>query len=328
VHELPPDLTGAELTVALARHWRLTTDEPQYLPAGFGGWHWSVTDAGGGQWFVTASRVDDEAAFTDLAATMAAACALAAARLDFVVAPWPSASGQAACRIKPGWALTVFPFEAGMPGHFGDQTTAASRAEVTGMLAALHSQDFASGSVPVRPLQPASRDVLEQALQDCDRPWQGGPYSEAARTLVSEHAADLGRAIAAFDVLCSLVVTDARPLVLTHGEPHPGNLLRRDGRYLLIDWDTAGLAPPERDLWWIASDAGTEAARYAELTGREVSRAALELYRLRWDLDDAGLVIADLRAPHADDGDTRTAWGGLRGAVTRLSAAAWHMAGF
>ncbi|MFG2077560.1 phosphotransferase family protein [Nonomuraea maritima] len=55
--------------------------------------------------------------------------------------------------------------------------------------------------------------------------------------------------------------------VLTHGEPHPGNVLRAGSRTLLVDWDTVGTAPPERDLWHVVRDAG-DLARYAAATGR------------------------------------------------------------
>ena len=44
--------------------------------------------------------------------------------------------------------------------------------------------------------------------------------------------------------------TDAE-VVLTHGEPHPGNTMRTEDGWRLIDWDTARIAPPERDLWSI-----------------------------------------------------------------------------
>jgi aminoglycoside phosphotransferase (APT) family kinase protein len=37
--------------------------------------------------------------------------------------------------------------------------------------------------------------------------------------------------------------------VLTHGEPHPGNLIQVGSRWMLVDWDTTLVAPPERDLW-------------------------------------------------------------------------------
>jgi spectinomycin phosphotransferase len=137
---------------------------------------------------------------------------------------------------------------------------------------------------------------------------------------VSRHAPGLVAALAEFDDLAAQVAAVDAELVLTHGEPHPGNLIRRGADYLLIDWDTAGLAPPERDLWWILSDSGTEAARYAELTGREVSEPAVALYRMRWDLDDVGLLLADFRAPHRQDEDTEQGWAALGAAVQRLAS--------
>jgi aminoglycoside phosphotransferase (APT) family kinase protein len=42
--------------------------------------------------------------------------------------------------------------------------------------------------------------------------------------------------------------------VITHGEPHPGNLMVTDRGPVLIGWDTVGLARPERDLWWVLGD--------------------------------------------------------------------------
>ena len=325
MHERPPDLTDAEVAAGLDRDFGLTATALTYLPVGYGGYHWSAS-AAGRDWFLTAARLAGEDAYQELTATMAGAIALAAAGLRFVVAPRPAADGAPAARLARGWALTVTAFERGEPGHFGAATTPGQRAEVVTMLADLHAQP--AGALPARPLRPASRSVLDQALRERGSDWHGGPYADAARTLVSEHAADLERALAEFDALCATAAADGRPPVVTHGEPHPGNLLRQDGRYLLIDWDTAGLAPPERDLWWIVSQSGAEAAQYERLTGREVSTAALELYRMRWDLDDAGLLVADFRAPHQDDEDARTGWDGLRGALGRLSARAWRTAAF
>jgi spectinomycin phosphotransferase len=325
VHERPDGLTDDELMTALAAQFGLADVRLAYLPVGFGGYHWSASTSAG-DWFVTATRLSGDAALAGLTATMTAATTLAAAGLDFVVAPRPAVGGTVAGQIGPDWALTVFPLQPGVPGHFGDTTTVAQRDEITGLLARLHDQPAAS--LPVRPLGPASRAAFDHALRERGRTWSGGPYAEAARTLVSEQAAGLERALADFDELCATVAADGRPLVVTHGEPHPGNLIRADDGYRLIDWDTAGLAPPERDLWWIASESGAEAARYTSLTGREVSEAALRLYRMRWDLDDTGLLLADFRGPHRADEDSRTGWAGLCGAVGRLSAQAWRTAAF
>jgi hypothetical protein len=63
-----------------------------------------------------------------------------------------------------------------------------------------------------------------------------------------------------------------------------------------------------REQWGLAPGA---ADHYAELTGRRVSAAAMDLYRLRWSLDDIALFVADFRGPHEQDEDTELAWAGL-----------------
>ena len=85
-----------------------------------------------------------------------------------------------------------------------------------------------------------------------------------------------------------------------------------DTGVVLVDWDTCLLAPPERDVWLVA---GEEPGILGGVRGthRLDARAGLlEAYRLRWDLADVASFAADLRAPHDDDEDTRTAWAGLR----------------
>jgi spectinomycin phosphotransferase len=319
VYERPADLADASLAAILRRHWQLNVSDMRYAPVGYGGYHWTVLDDARLRWFVTASRLTGAEDLADLRATMRAARELADAGLGFVVAPVQAGSGDLVIRAQPGYAITVFPFAYGVPGHWGDPVSAAERAAITDLLAALHTAGPAAGAVPVRDLTPRSRGYLELSLRERGRPWRGGPYAEAARALVAEHAAGLMAALADFDDLVAQVAASGAGLVLTHGEPHPGNLIRRGADYLLVDWDTAGLAPPERDLWWILSDSGAEADRYAEVTGRMVSQPALALYRLRWDLDDIGLLLAGFRAAHQQDEDSATGWAGLAAAVNRLA---------
>jgi spectinomycin phosphotransferase len=214
----------------------------------------------------------------------------------------------------------VFPFIDGVPSRWGDTMTAADRAMVTRMLAALHQAQPGPDPVPVRTTGLPGRDRLGLSPRERARPWSGGPYAAATWELLSEHTASLQAALACFDGLAAQVAAEARPAVLTHGEPHPGNLIRSAGGYLLIDWDSMGLAVPERDLWWVLSDTGAEAELYARLTGRAVSEAAVALYRLRWDLEDAGLFVADLRSAQRADQDTEKSWASLRGIVERIAA--------
>ena len=81
-----------------------------------------------------------------------------------------------------------------MAGEFGQPLPARARAELVGLLAALH-QVVPTSQVPVADSRLALRDALEGALGQLDRPWTGGPFSEAARLLLaSSGRADPGPA--------------------------------------------------------------------------------------------------------------------------------------
>ena len=116
-------------------------------------------------------------------------------------------------------------------------------------------------------------------------PWTGGPYAEPGRDLLARYEEPVRQALARFDGLVNRVQGAGGPCVITHGEPHPGNLLRTRTGLRLIDWDMTALARPERDLWWVISG-DQDAARYSRQTSWTVNQDALALYRLRWDLDD------------------------------------------
>ena len=124
------------------------------------------------------------------------------------------------------------------------------------------------------------RDDLEVALRELDRPWTGGPFAEPARELLAGAAGPARRGLDVLD-RWARAPAPAENLVITHGEPHPGNIIRvaadgavgagpAGGAIMLIDWDTVALAPPERDLWMVATETGDELRRYTELTGRPV----------------------------------------------------------
>jgi spectinomycin phosphotransferase len=80
------------------------------------------------------------------------------------------------------------------------------------------------------------------------------------------------------------------------------------GGLVLIDWDTVALAPPERDLWMVATPGGSELDQYAEATGHGVDENALEVYRRAWDLADVAAWIRLFRSDHRQDPDTDEAW--------------------
>jgi spectinomycin phosphotransferase len=325
VKEQPGHIDQRELARIVREQWGLAPGRLRHLPVGFGDHHWELTDAVGGRWFITVAELaggwrgtSPAAGYADLRASMETVIALRRAGLEFAVAPVPAAGGQALAPLGDGNAVTVFPYIDGASADFGDELPGRDRFALIGILARLHgATPLGRRTAPARSPSPASRPALEAALGELSQPWRGGPYSEPARRLLARHAARLGSALARFDELVR-AAAGRGPAVITHGEPHPGNIMRSGGRLLLIDWDTAGLALPERDLWLAAGDDARAAGRYAELTGHRVSGAAMDLYRLRWGLDDMGLSVRDFRAPHQQNEDTELMWDAITGRIGEI----------
>jgi spectinomycin phosphotransferase len=284
------------------------------MPVGFGDHHWELTDPAG-RWFVTVAGLSGPgrgtgpaAGYADLRAAMDTVTTLAGAGLEFAVAPVPTTDGQSLAPLGAEHAITVFAYLDGACGDFAPEMPPEDRLALIDLLARLHNATpLARRTAPVRRPDLAARPVLEAALGQLSQPWTGGPYGERARQLLTRQASRLGRALARFDEL----VRDAArsgPLVITHGEPGPGNILLSAGRLNLIDWATVGLALPERDLWDAADADSPEADRYAELTGRRVSTAVMRMYRMRWSLEEIMLSLSEFRGPHEHNEDTDLTW--------------------
>jgi spectinomycin phosphotransferase len=311
VHERPADIRDSDVAAVLARQWALTVQELSYLPVGFGGYHWLAVDQTGTRWFVT---VSDLAApwVPDLPAAMQTAAWLAReAGLGFVVAPVPTRAGEVVGSLDSRHALTLFPYFDAASSSFEDPIDDGDRAAIIDLLATLHTVAPTGVQVPSRPLELASRQAIDRALASLDAPWNGGPYAEPARNLLARYERPLRQAIAQFGRLLERVQEAGGPHVITHGEPHPGNLLRTRAGLRLVDWDTIALARPERDLGSVISH-DQDAARYSSRTGWAVNQDALALYRLRWSLDETAEFLSEIRAPHQETADTLVSWTALQ----------------
>ena len=305
---LPEDFEAGELTGLLADGWGFDVETAEYAAVGGGSYHWVVTDPDGMRRFATVDDLDrkpwlgDErdSVFDGLGRAFETAVALRGAGLEFVVAPIPASRGEALRRAGPRYTVALFPFVEGQAGRFGQYDTAERDAILT-MLADIHRATPAVDSIARRiDLELPGRRRLEKALQDLDEPWSGGPLSEPAREALAGRPSYVTELIALYDRLAA-EVERSTDWVVTHGEPHAGNVMRVGETYVLVDWDTVLLAPPERDLWMLA-DAPT---------GREIDQAAVDFFRLRWDLSDIAAFTDVLRAPHRHSADTQRAYDGL-----------------
>ncbi|MDR2984274.1 MAG: phosphotransferase [Nocardiopsaceae bacterium] len=319
----PADLDTEVVTDAAASGWGLRLAAPSYVALGGGSHHWTATTPDGVTHFLTVDDLldkpwlgaDAESVFRGLLGTYGAACKLReTAGLPFILAPLPSIDGQTARRLTPPrYSLAVFPFVPGQTGRWGDDLGAADRDQILRMIAELHNATPAVNSlVRRRAGEVYERADLEKALAELDQPWDGGPFSEPAREALAEQSGVVAGWLAEFGRLEAYVAARVASLVITHGEPHGGNVMRVGDELLLIDWDTVALAPAERDLWML--DDGTPEALtvYTQVTGTTVDATTLSYYRLAWRLADLAGFTRRLRSVHQRDGDSERAWESLR----------------
>jgi spectinomycin phosphotransferase len=317
VRALPEELDERDLIDVLRAGWGLEPSSMVYEPVGGGSYHWRVVDTSGVTHWVTVDDLEHKAylgdtrevVFAALRGAFDTATRARAAGLEFVVAPVPSAGGPAVLRVGLRHAVALYPYLAQPSGQWGESRTGAERTAVVDALVRLHRA--APGEARTcRPDVPHRAD-LDRALAELDRPWTGGPYSERVRERLTGCATVVRAQLARFDRLADEVRAIGAAPVLTHGEPHPGNVVFGEGSVRLVDWDTAAVALPERDLWMLDTEddmARRDLARYAQASGRPVDPAAIELYRLRWKLDDIASFVHLLRSPHSDNADTAISW--------------------
>jgi spectinomycin phosphotransferase len=314
----------------LAQRWQLRAASMDYVPEGGGSHHWKLTGDDGQPYFVTVDDLDTKdwlgrtrgAAFEGLGRALSTSAALRYdADLEFVVAPIRARDGELLHRLDSRYTVSIFPFLAGHSYAFGPYTDARLRGLVLDMIAVLHqSTPAVRGGAPRHVLGFAGRCDLDAFLLAPDRPWDGGPFAEAARRLLVTRTGELAELAAAFDRLAYSTSPARTDLVITHGEPHPGNVISVNGRLVLVDWDTAGLAPPERDLSLIATSGRDGLDRYQQATGREPDLTVIALYRLRWYLDDLASAVRLFRNRHRDTPDTRRWLDGLAPELQQLPA--------
>ena len=263
-----------------SHHWLLRTPEAGYR-------FLTVDDLGTKPWL----GADHDAVFSALGVAYATARRLRDAGLEFVVAPIPNANGSVVERFDDRYSSALFPYVAGRAGSFGEPYSRRDTTELCDLWARLHE---VRDTAPNRSLDVPGRSNLEGALADLDETWAGGPYSEHARGWLNENHDLVLTALARYDRLAAEIAT--RDFVITHGEPHAGNLIRTEDGLRLVDWDTVALAPPERDLWMLEDLRPYEAA-----TGWTVDRSALDFYRLAWPVTDVAGFVEQLRGIHPDD---------------------------
>ena len=321
----PGDVEDDTISAAIADGWGLQLDQLSYLPVGGGAYHWSARTTDGRRLFVTCDDLDTkpwlgndaDTVFANLLAAYGTAIDLRRAGAVFIVAPLPSVAGNAAERIDERHSVAVFDHVDGDPGQWGRRLPEADLHELVAMLATLHQSEPSGRVLPHRGVDVPGRADLDEALGNLDHPWDAGPLSEAARGEVAANVVAVAEWLEDLNRLAKDIAGDGARDVITHGEPHPGNLIRTPTGLALVDWDTVALARPERDLWMLADVDPDLLVTYEQLTGTTLDRDALRAFRLLWATADVAAFVHQLRSPHDDSEDSRWALASLRSIFER-----------
>jgi hypothetical protein len=326
----PPDgLSEESLASVLARHWRLSAVSVSYRAVGWGSHHWEVTDSAGERWFATADELHNkrvrlaeslDVAFERLRRALTAAAELRNHGSRFVIAPVPAERGEVVVRAGDEFGVSVYPFVEGVSFPWGE-FSAENRRALLDMVIAVHSAAEAATVVAMTDdFVIPHRDELEVLLDPVapgDVP-ERGPFTRPVSKLVAANNGAIESLLARYDELAGQARMLPSGQVLTHGEPHPGNTMLTPDGWRLIDWDTALLAPPERDLWSLDPGDGSLLHRYAAATGVHPLPHMLELYRIRWDLNDLALDASRFIRPHRGTAEDDKAWGILSSLIARI----------
>jgi hypothetical protein len=332
----PPDGLRTDLVVsALAAGWDLDVARLDYLPLGFGSHHWEAVDTAGTRWFVTIDELNhrrwsqDESA-DDVAGRLAAALRtavdLSELGLSFAHAPIPARGGGPLPRMSDDLVISLYPFVTGRAFSWGEFSSPEHRRAVLDLVIAVHTAPQAARrhartddlTITYRDALDAALDHAEGASEDAGSAGHG-PYQRPASLLIAAHAGQLRHLLARYDALAARAKGDDGQWVLTHGEPHQGNTMLTEAGWLLIDWDTALIAPPERDLSVVDPGDGSMLAAYQRAAGVRPRPYVVDLYRLRWELTDIAMTAGRFRQRHTGNADDQKSFTLLAEQLDRLA---------
>lgn len=327
----PRNLEADTISVALSAHWNLDAAALTYAPLGFGSHHWIADTTDGEKWFVTIDDLlsaylgeNEERSFEVLGTAFQAAAALRdAAKLAFVNAPIADCRGRWLHRLDERYSMAVFPFVDVEPTEFGKFPHESDKNDAIRLVGEIHN---ATAQLSVDQLSEETllfpkRSELLQALSALDVPWNAGPYSEPARRLLRDHSTTLRQRLGQFDRLAAEVMADKSGWIVSHGEPHAGNIIRtRSGSMVVVDWAAVAYAPPERDLWMLLDEANLDWSAYKATTNvTSLSDRALTAYRLHWNLTDIAVFVSWCRCPHDRTEEMELVWAELQAYVMKVA---------
>jgi spectinomycin phosphotransferase len=297
-----PDLDDARLIARLSDAYGLRATSLTFLPLGAdaGTAVYRVAAADGAEYFLKLRRgLLDEM-------SVAVPSFLAGYGTAQIIPPLPAASGRLWSSLD-AFTLTLYPFVDGEDGY-ASPLSPEHWIELGAVLKRIHTAPLPDDLARRLPRETYSAHWREQvttyqsqlaAARDPD------PVSTELAAFMQTQAVDVQELVQAAHRLAHILQTEALPSTLCHADLHAGNLLiRRHGALHIVDWDTALLAPKERDLMFIGSGLGpawdqpqTAAWFYQGYGPAQVDLAALAYYRCERLVQDIAAFCQEILTP-------------------------------
>ncbi len=233
-----------------------------------------------------------------------------------IIAPLRTTAGDLWSSLDP-FTLTLYPFVAGADGYtvvlseqqwieFG---AALMRIHTAGLPPALQR------GLPRETYSPRWREEVRAFLARSGAGAYTDRLSAELAAFLQEEAAAIRQLVEAAEQLGRMLLNRAQERVLCHADIHAGNLLiGSDGSLHIVDWDTALLAPKERDLMFVGSGLGPgwdqdreTAWFYAGYGPAEIDPAALAYYRCERLVQDVAEFCKQIVATTGGNEDRRQA---------------------
>ena len=307
-----PDLEDERLKATLVDGYGLRVTDLTFLPLGA-----DVNTA-----VYRANAEDGRAYFVKLRRgtpdemSVAVPACLGEQGIEHIIAPIRTTTGRLWGRLEP-FTVILYPFVAGADGY--EMTLSVSQwVELGAALARIHMASLPDALKRGLPRESYSAQWREQA-RTFQSQLRATTYDDPVAAELAEtmraRAAMVTQLVEAAEQLGQAVQGRALEEILCHGDLHAGNLLLgQDGALYIVDWDTAVLAPKERDLMFVGSGLGpgwdqpqATAWFYQGYGPTTIDAVALAYYRCERIVQDIVEFCKQVLATRGDSQDRRQA---------------------
>lgn len=237
--------------------------------------------------------------------------------IEQIIAPLRTTTGHLWSTGLESFTLTLYPFVEGSDGYeaiLSEEQWVEFGAALKRIHAVTLSPALRRG-LPRETYSPRWRDEVKAFQNSIRIGALADPVAAELATFLQTKATTIHELVEAAESLSCALQGRAQEWILCHADIHAGNLLiGRDGSLYIVDWDTALLAPKERDLMFVGSGLGPgwdrprEAAWFYRGYGpAEINPMALAYYRCERLVQDIAAFCEQILATTGGDADRRQA---------------------